>query len=85
MLFGVLFAMLLGAVGGFFPARSAAKKEILVPYGRFKIVWNRDLKSLRIDRSQSAPRSGNWAARWIITGVCRSSWFWVRRASLIAS
>ncbi len=30
MLAGILFAMLLGAVGGFFPARSAAKKEILV-------------------------------------------------------
>ena len=30
MLYGVLFAMLLGAVGGFFPARAAAKKEILV-------------------------------------------------------
>jgi putative ABC transport system permease protein len=30
MLAGILFAMLLGALGGFFPARSAAKKEILV-------------------------------------------------------
>jgi putative ABC transport system permease protein len=30
MMYGVLFAMLLGALGGFFPARSAAKKEILV-------------------------------------------------------
>ncbi|MDQ6677817.1 MAG: ABC transporter permease [Acidobacteriota bacterium] len=30
MLWGVGFAMLLGAVGGFFPARSAANKEILV-------------------------------------------------------
>ena len=30
MLSGVFFAMLLGAAGGFFPARSAAKKEILV-------------------------------------------------------
>jgi putative ABC transport system permease protein len=30
MLAGILFAMLLGAMGGFFPARSAAKKEILV-------------------------------------------------------
>ncbi len=30
MLYGVLFAMLLGALGGFFPARAAAKKEILV-------------------------------------------------------
>ncbi len=30
MAWGILFAMLLGAVGGFFPARSAAKKEILV-------------------------------------------------------
>ncbi len=29
MLYGVLFAMLLGAVGGFFPARAAAKKEIM--------------------------------------------------------
>lgn len=29
MLSGVVFAMLVGAVGGFFPARSAAKKEIL--------------------------------------------------------
>jgi len=29
MLYGVLFAMLLGALGGFFPARSAAKKEIM--------------------------------------------------------
>ncbi len=27
---GIAFAMLLGAVGGFFPARSAAKREILV-------------------------------------------------------
>ena len=30
MLYGVLFAMILGAAGGFFPARSAAKKQILV-------------------------------------------------------
>jgi putative ABC transport system permease protein len=30
MMAGILFAMLLGALGGFFPARSAAKKEILV-------------------------------------------------------
>jgi putative ABC transport system permease protein len=30
MLEGVFFAMILGALGGFFPARSAAKKEILV-------------------------------------------------------
>jgi putative ABC transport system permease protein len=30
MMYGVAFAMLLGAFGGFFPARSAAKKEILV-------------------------------------------------------
>ncbi len=30
MISGVLFAMLLGAAGGFFPARAAAKKEILV-------------------------------------------------------
>lgn len=30
MLSGVLFAMMLGAIGGFFPARAAAKKEILV-------------------------------------------------------
>jgi putative ABC transport system permease protein len=30
MLAGILFAMLLGAMGGFFPAWSAAKKEILV-------------------------------------------------------
>jgi putative ABC transport system permease protein len=30
MLYGILFAMLLGALGGFFPAQSAAKKEILV-------------------------------------------------------
>jgi putative ABC transport system permease protein len=30
MLDGILFAMVLGALGGFFPARSAAKKEILV-------------------------------------------------------
>jgi putative ABC transport system permease protein len=30
MLYGILFAMVLGALGGFFPARSAAKKEILV-------------------------------------------------------
>lgn len=29
MLAGVLFAMVLGALGGFFPARSASKKEIL--------------------------------------------------------
>jgi putative ABC transport system permease protein len=29
MMAGILFAMLLGAMGGFFPARSAAKKEIL--------------------------------------------------------
>ncbi len=29
MLYGILFAMLLGALGGFFPARSAANKEIL--------------------------------------------------------
>ena len=30
MLAGIAFAMVLGALGGFFPARSAAKKEILV-------------------------------------------------------
>lgn len=30
MLYGILFAMFLGALGGFFPARSAANKEILV-------------------------------------------------------
>lgn len=30
MMWGILSAMLLGALGGFFPARSAAKKEILV-------------------------------------------------------
>jgi putative ABC transport system permease protein len=30
MLYGILFAMVLGAMGGFFPARSAAKQEILV-------------------------------------------------------
>jgi ABC-type antimicrobial peptide transport system permease subunit len=30
MLSGIVFAMLLGAMGGFFPARSAAKQEILV-------------------------------------------------------
>jgi ABC-type antimicrobial peptide transport system permease subunit len=30
MLAGVGFAMLLGAVGGLFPARNAASKEILV-------------------------------------------------------
>ena len=30
MLYGILFAMILGALGGLFPARSAAKKEILV-------------------------------------------------------
>lgn len=30
MIGGVVFAMILGAVGGFFPARAAAKKEILV-------------------------------------------------------
>jgi putative ABC transport system permease protein len=29
MLAGVCFAMILGAMGGFFPARNAAKKEIL--------------------------------------------------------
>jgi putative ABC transport system permease protein len=29
MLAGVVFAMILGALGGFFPARSASKKEIL--------------------------------------------------------
>ena len=30
MLIGVLFAVLMGAMGGFFPARNAARKEILV-------------------------------------------------------
>jgi putative ABC transport system permease protein len=30
MLAGVLFAMFMGAMGGFFPARNAARKEILV-------------------------------------------------------
>jgi putative ABC transport system permease protein len=30
MLVGVLFAMFMGAMGGFFPARNAARKEILV-------------------------------------------------------
>jgi len=29
MVTGVGFAMILGAIGGFFPARNAAKKEIL--------------------------------------------------------
>ena len=29
-----------------------------------------ELKSLQIDRSQRASSSGNWAARWIIGGVC---------------
>jgi ABC-type antimicrobial peptide transport system permease subunit len=29
MVTGVCFAMILGALGGFFPARSASKKEIL--------------------------------------------------------
>ena len=28
-----------------------------------------ELKSLRIDRSQRANSSGNWAARWIVGGV----------------
>ena len=29
-----------------------------------------ELKSLRIDRSQRAPRSSDWAARWIVGGIC---------------
>jgi ABC-type antimicrobial peptide transport system permease subunit len=29
MLAGVCFAMILGAIGGFFPAHNASKKEIL--------------------------------------------------------
>jgi ABC-type antimicrobial peptide transport system permease subunit len=30
MIWGVVFAMVLGALGGLFPARSASRKEILV-------------------------------------------------------
>ena len=67
---GVLFAVVLGAVGGLFPARSAAKKEILHGAAGSLIHMDDELKSLRIDRTQArSDGASKWARRWILGGI----------------
>jgi putative ABC transport system permease protein len=39
MLSGAIFALILGAVGGLLPARSAARQEILVAHGKGDASW----------------------------------------------
>ena len=66
---GIAFALVMGAVGGLFPARIAAKKEILTAL-RDDLEMEAELKSLRIDRSKKRrDEPSPWAARWIVAGI----------------
>ena len=79
MIAGVIFAVVLGAVGGLFPARMASRKGD--PHGasgslkgKFDAdtfcIWKPNSRICRIDRSKRRSRGASkWATRWIVAGV----------------
>ena len=70
---GVVFALFMGAVGGLFPARSAAKRRYWRRCEKCKRAaagMQDELKNLRIDRTKkSGGGPPRWAGRWIVAGV----------------
>ena len=70
MAIGIGFALIMGAIGGVFPARMAAKKEILCALRDLMDVnGSRTQKLAHRPQQETTANPRRWATGWILTGI----------------